>query len=57
VGSSILGRITIHTGEKRFMVMSNAKGTTLQVTNETYLPSKIQSASYEATFNKRNKSV
>jgi hypothetical protein len=57
VGSSILGRITIHTGEKRFMVMSNAKGTTLQVTNETYLPSKIQSASYEATFIKRNKSV
>jgi hypothetical protein len=57
IGSAIVGQAAIHSIEKRFPVMANSKGTVLQLTNETYLPCKFQSASYEATFTKRSKSV
>lgn len=57
VGSSLTDKATIATGERRFPVLSKASNTTLQITNETYLPSKIQSASYEATFSQRSRTV
>lgn len=57
VGSSITGQVRLHSGERRFLVNTNVKGTTFRITNETYLPSKIQSAAYEATFTRRSRNA
>jgi hypothetical protein len=56
IGAATIGQIGLQSAEKTFAVLSNAKTTQMSITSESYLPTKIQSAAYEATFTKRSRS-
>jgi hypothetical protein len=56
IGAASVGQIGLQSAEKTFAVLSNAKTTEMSITSESYLPTKIQSAAYEATFTKRSRS-
>ena len=57
IGESLIGSPTILTGKQKFPIRANSQKTTVDIVNDTYLPSHFQNASWEGLFHKRNRSV
>jgi len=55
--SSSIGDIKLETGTFRFPVMSRADRVTIDVKNDTFLPTQLASAEYEAQFHMRSKRI
>ena len=55
--SSSIGDIKLETGTFRFPVMSRADRVTIDVKNDTFLPTQLASAEYEAQFHIRSKRI
>lgn len=54
IGHATIGVPNILTGKKKFPVLAHAVGTTVDVVNDTYLPTRLQNASWEGMFHKRS---
>lgn len=57
IGGVTLGTPPIETGKRKFPVLANAVGTTVDVVNDTYLPTRLQNASWEGLFHQRSKGI
>lgn len=54
VGLSKVGATELTTGQKRFPLLANSKGTTVDLVNDSYLPCGFSFGSYEGFFNIRS---
>lgn len=57
VGVSHIGQIELMSGEEKFILMAKSKQTTVDIVNDSYLPSNIQSGSFEGTFVVRSRII
>ena len=57
VGVSEIGVADILTGTEGFLLMCNAKGSTVEISNDTYLPTEIHAACFEGFYSTRSKLV
>jgi len=55
--SSSIGSINLETGTFKFPVMSRADRVTIDVKNDTFLPTQLASAEYEAQFHVRSRRI
>lgn len=55
LGGLRLGNQTVQTGDKRFYIGGSADTVTITLVNDSYLPSKIQAASYEGYWVSRSR--
>ena len=55
--SSAIGQINLETGTFKFPVMSRADRVTIDVKNDTFLPTQLASAEYEAQFHIRSRRI
>jgi hypothetical protein len=55
--SSAIGQINLETGTFKFPVMSRADRVTIDVKNDTFLPTQLASAEYEAQFHVRSRRI
>lgn len=49
LGQAQIGQATLHTGQQRFTVLGDGDKTTVDLVNDSYLPSAFQIASFEGT--------
>ena len=57
IGESLLGAPSILSGVRRMPVIANARRTTIDIVNDTHLPSIFQSGSWEGFFTKRSRGL
>jgi hypothetical protein len=57
IGVSGIGDITMHTGEKRFMIMGRNTKTQVDIVSDSYLPVAIQQGSWEGVYYPRSKEM
>tara|TARA_Y100001973_G_scaffold89285_1_gene135455 strand:+ start:720 stop:3206 length:2487 start_codon:yes stop_codon:yes gene_type:complete len=55
--SSAIGAVNLETGTFRFPIMSRADRVDIDVKNDTYLPTKLSSAEFEAMFHMRSRRI
>ena len=55
--SSSIGAVNLETGTFRFPIMSRADRVDIDVKNDTYLPTKLSSAEFEAMFHMRSRRI
>ena len=55
--SAAIGQINLETGTFRVPIMSRADGVDIDVKNDTFLPTQLSSAEYEAMFHMRSRRV
>lgn len=57
LGQAPMNEVTLHTGKHRFIVMGDATNTTVDLLNDSHLPSAFQIASFEGTAVGRTQSL
>lgn len=57
VGISVIGMLPLSEGEFRSLIMTRSTGAVVELVNDTYLPSRFHTASFEGFFTIRSKSL
>lgn len=57
VGESVIGAVTLLTGEKMFQIAAESKQTQVDIISDSYLPVQIQLGAWEGTYTQRSQSV
>jgi len=55
--SATLGEINLETGTFRVPIMSRADSVNIDIKNDTFLPTQLSSAEYEARFHMRSRRI